>query len=138
MSGRKGIFVRRQNRRPAVWLNLARPSAPARVLQHGKDKDSRRGSGSACGDCEKAFVATESGEDQTDGIPEPPIATARRRDHHNAKPSRSAPAMNAAHQPMIVGFDLVPNRLAHCHGVSSSTACGSPLLECQMPGVSVV
>src|ERR1700722_18996053 len=99
----------------------------AGVFQAATDEDSRDGCRCSSAYGCKTMRATEDNQNQAEGVPEPAVAAPRGYDHKNSEPPRCAPAVDATHQPVVVGLNLVPERLCDSHTHSSSAGCGTEI-----------
>src|SRR6266403_553923 len=69
----------------------------------------------------KTLRSPISKQHQTQAVPDPAVAHARRGDHPDAKPARRAPAIHPPHQPVIATVNVSPEVACDCHRFTSPT-----------------
>src|SRR5580704_4557594 len=121
------VFVRGKDQGPAVRFDFAGTLAFAGFFQGAEKQDADERSRGGRADCEETVFAAIDEQDQAERIPEPAVAHARHQYHEDAKPARGAPAMDAAHQAIVVRLNLVPDSFGDCHTDPSAADCGSDI-----------
>src|SRR5579863_30586 len=115
MARRKRVTVWRQHGGPAVRFDIARSLPVAGFLQGAEEKYSSDRCRTCRADRREAVRASVEVKNDSQRVPQPAVAAAGGKDHQNAEPARRAPAVNAAHQPVVAGLDLVPQSFTDGH-----------------------
>ncbi len=116
MAGGEREFVGWEDYGPEMRLDFARATAAAEALEEGEEEDASKDA-ETCGaqDNEAAGAAPEK-EKEAEGVPCPAVAEPRGGEHEEAKPAGRIPAIDAAHQAEVAGFDVTPDAGSGRHG----------------------
>src|SRR5271168_4542233 len=109
MAGRKRKLVGRQNLRPAMRLELARPRTLADFLDGLENKYAGK---RRCARRTYRFKTLRTAVNQkhrAQAVPQPAISRAGGRNHPIADPTRGAPTVQPPHQAVIAPLDVPPN-----------------------------
>src|SRR6516225_2096362 len=119
MARGKRKLIRRQDFRPAVWLNLTGARPLTQVLESLEQKNSQHGR--RCGRAyrSKPPRAAETKHEEAQPVPNPAVAQTRRGDRPDANPPWSSPPVHPPHQPVIAALDASPKAARHGHCLTS-------------------
>src|SRR5262245_1837201 len=107
MSRGKRELIRRQQARPTVRLQCAWTPAAGSALEDEKNCNTCADSKSRGRYRFKSIGASEQQDRDSNRIPEPAIAAARRAKHPQPNPVRRVPPVDTSHQPVIAcGYEL--------------------------------